>query len=59
MDKINVEQLINEVHMRPALWDMKLSDYSDRLKRKLCWEEISDIFATEDMTEKERKELGK
>ena len=59
MDKFDVEQLIREIQLRPILWDMKLPDYTDRIKRRQCWEEITNIFAHEEMKVDERKHLGK
>lgn len=55
---IDIERLIIEVHDRPALWDMSQKDYSDRVKRKQNWDEITDIFGS-GITLEDRKQLGK
>ncbi len=59
MPKIESEKLISEVEKRPALWDMRTKEYSDRIVKKQCWKEIGDLFATEEMTVAQRNELGK
>lgn len=59
MQKIDVPKLIKEVEKRPTLWDMAIKEYSDRVLRKECWQEITALFAKENMTAEEREELGK
>lgn len=59
MDSINVEQLIEEVHARPAIWDMRDSDYIDKSKRKEAWEEIVTVFVADSATLVEKLEMGK
>lgn len=59
MDRtIDVDKLIQEVQIRPAIWDMTHSDYPDRTKRKLVWENIIDVFVEETAPEEERREIG-
>ncbi|XP_055641473.1 uncharacterized protein LOC129778538 isoform X2 [Toxorhynchites rutilus septentrionalis] len=55
--KIDARKLIREVEKRPALWAMKSTDYSTRIHRRRCWEEISIILGGEKMTATERFRL--
>lgn len=60
MDEIiDIEKLIVEIQNRPALWDMKTKEYSDRVKRNECWEELVNVFADQNMTIDAKKQLGK
>lgn len=56
---IDSELLINVIQERPAIWDMRSNDYSDKNKRKRSWEEVVILFAKENDTEEEKKKLGK
>ena len=44
MENLDVEKLINKLHIRPAIWDMRFGDYSDKIKRKRSWEEVTEAF---------------
>ncbi|XP_037931079.1 uncharacterized protein LOC119665896 [Teleopsis dalmanni] len=55
--KINIKKLIKEVEVRPALWNMNKKEYSDKVKRKECWEQIAAIFSDPVMTTDEKKKL--
>ncbi|KAF5301289.1 hypothetical protein FQR65_LT19238 [Abscondita terminalis] len=57
-NNIDCELLINAIQERPAIWDMRSSDYSDKIKRKRSWEEVVILFSREDDTEEEKKKLG-
>ncbi|KAJ8917236.1 hypothetical protein NQ315_002253 [Exocentrus adspersus] len=57
-NKIDIEKLIEEVKLRPTLWDMTTDDYSDRAKRKECWDEITDAFADRGTAPEEKQKLG-
>lgn len=58
-EKFDIEKLISEIEKRPALWDMREKQYSDRVIRRKCWEEIVDLFANENSTIDEKRKLGK
>lgn len=58
MENLDVEKLINEIHLRPAIWDMRLEEYSDKIKRKRCWEEVTETFIDENATLEQKKEAG-
>lgn len=55
----DTEKFILEIKERPAIWDSKCADYADRNKKLKCWEEMINIYAKEDDTSEEKKELGK
>lgn len=38
------ERLIEEVRIRPPLWDESLKAYMDREKKKKLWSEIASLF---------------
>lgn len=56
--KIDAVKLIQEVQVRPAIWDMAHNDYGDRNKRKQSWEEIVNLFLEETATQDEKKRMG-
>lgn len=59
-NSLDVEKLICEVQNRPALWDMTDGQYSDRIKRKQCWDEITEIFCKgKDVSLNDKKKLGR
>lgn len=61
MNKIDGEQLISLVEVRPALWDKYSDLFKDKHKRIECWREICMIF-NEDfdkLEEKQQIEYGK
>ncbi|XP_061705686.1 uncharacterized protein LOC133516679 [Cydia pomonella] len=45
--EINIENFIQEIQNRPAIWDMSKREYSDRIAKKKAWEEISTLFITD------------
>lgn len=47
MENLDIEKLINEIHLRPAIWDMRSEDYSNKIKKKSSWEEVTDAFMGE------------
>ncbi|XP_055624020.1 uncharacterized protein LOC129767315 [Toxorhynchites rutilus septentrionalis] len=57
MSLIDVEELIGAIEIRPALWDIRTTDYNDRVVRKQSWEEICDLFGEEGMTQAQKDEL--
>lgn len=60
MDNFDTEKFICEVESRPALWDYSCEEYSDREKKKRCWEELVALFLEkDDPTDIDRNELGK
>ena len=56
---MEVIKLISEIQDRPPIWDMTHKDYSDRVKRNKCWEDITNVFAGKDMPIDEKKKRGK
>jgi hypothetical protein len=40
MHILDVQALIDAVRDRPALWDTRCSEYSDKVKKAQCWREI-------------------
>ncbi|GBM80376.1 hypothetical protein AVEN_166518-1 [Araneus ventricosus] len=55
---IDTNLLIKEVEHRPVIWDVKLADYSNKLARRRCWEELTEIFSPAKVSEKEKKALN-
>lgn len=55
----DTEKYIYEIENRPALWNMKCNEYSDRILKIKMWEEIVEIFGGKEMTTSEKKTLGK
>ncbi|KAG5877946.1 hypothetical protein JTB14_034256 [Gonioctena quinquepunctata] len=58
MERIDAEKLINAVHSHPAIWDMRTEDYADRMTKKEAWDEITNLFAPENTSEENKKNLG-
>jgi len=53
------EKFIIEIENRPAIWkNSACSEYSNRDVKRKCWEELTDIFTTDDNTGQEKKEIG-
>lgn len=51
-DRFDTELLIDEVQNRPAIWNTKCSEYKDRGAKKMCWEELTEIFCSAGDTRK-------
>ncbi|XP_039233299.1 uncharacterized protein LOC120322324 [Drosophila yakuba] len=45
--EINFEKLIDEIFLRPALWDQKTKIYHNRIFVEKNWTEMENIFETE------------
>lgn len=56
--EFDTEQYMYEIENRPALWNMKCKEYSDRVLKIKMWEEIVNIFGEKEMTTVEKKQLG-
>ncbi|XP_060810011.1 uncharacterized protein LOC132904103 [Amyelois transitella] len=55
----DVEKFISEIQSRSAIWDMKSTQYSDRLLKLKQWEEIVTLYLEPGQTsDKEKKELA-
>lgn len=59
MDNYDTERFIEEIENRPALWDSTLEEYCNRDFKKQCWNDIVDIFGGKDLTDAERRYIGK
>lgn len=55
---MDIEKFINEIHIRPAIWDMNSNDYSNKIKKKSSWEEITEAFLDENATLEQKRETG-
>ncbi|KAL4718065.1 hypothetical protein ACJJTC_011810 [Scirpophaga incertulas] len=44
MDDINTEEFINEIEIRPAIWNSKSDKYSNRTETRNAWEGICEKF---------------
>lgn len=40
----DIEKFISEIESRSAIWDMKSTQYSDRLLKMKQWEEIVTLY---------------
>jgi hypothetical protein len=54
--EIKTDLFINEIEKRPAIWNMKSSEYSNRTN---AWEELVLVFSNIEDTEDKKKNLGK
>ncbi|KOB77055.1 Uncharacterized protein OBRU01_04631 [Operophtera brumata] len=53
IDRFDTELFIDEVEKRPALWDIQLAEYSNKIIRNGAWQELVEIFGeNEDSLEK-------
>ncbi|XP_074035054.1 uncharacterized protein [Leptinotarsa decemlineata] len=41
---LNTKHLIEEIRLRPAIWDTSCDDYTDKRRRRECWEELTYLF---------------
>lgn len=53
----DTEKFIIEIQDRPAIWNTKSTEYSDRNLRQKAWEELVEIYETDSTQDK--KKLGK
>lgn len=44
MGSFDADRFIVEVEQRPAIWDSRCDEYSNKLSRGRAWEELCDIF---------------
>jgi hypothetical protein len=58
---LDVEALIDAVRDRPALWDTRCSEYSDKVNKAQCWREIfcNVEEGYDDLDAEKQKEIGK
>ncbi|XP_050299907.1 uncharacterized protein LOC126744879 [Anthonomus grandis grandis] len=56
--EFNIEKLITEVQLRPAIWDMRDDNYSNRIKKKQAWEEVTTEFLSAAASVEEKKIIG-
>lgn len=54
----DTEKFIIEIQNRPAIWNTKSAEYSDRNLRQKAWEELVEIYGT-DLPQEKKKQLGK
>lgn len=54
----DTERFIIDIQNRPAIWNTKSAEYSDRNLRSKAWEELVDIYGP-DLSQDKKKELGK
>ena len=58
--EIDVEQLIHAVEQRPGLWDLSDPAYANRDQRKALWDEVCNVFASDDGNSlQDKNEIGK
>lgn len=56
--EFDTEKFINEIQSRPAIWNTKLPEYSDRILKQRAWEELVDIYHGTELTKEEKQKLG-
>jgi len=54
----DTEKFILEIEKRPEIWNSACSEYSNRDVKKKRWEELTNIFSSEDNTFHEKKHIG-
>lgn len=58
-EEFNTDLFIDEIEKRPAIWNMNLKEYSNKIAKRKAWEEITLMFCKPDDTEEGKKILGK
>ncbi|XP_047021229.1 uncharacterized protein LOC124638988 [Helicoverpa zea] len=53
----DTEKFIVEIQNRPAIWNTKSAEYSDKNLRSKAWEELVEIYGA-DLSQDKKKELG-
>jgi len=57
--EIETDLFISEIEKRPAIWDMKSIEYSNKTLKRNAWEELVLLFSNiEDKTQKTKKKFG-
>ncbi|KAJ8877526.1 hypothetical protein PR048_021981 [Dryococelus australis] len=59
MERFHSELLIDEVEKIPAMWDLKCTEYSNKIAKKRAWQELVDIFENEEDTVERKTLLSK
>lgn len=54
-----MEKLINEIYLRPAIWDRRSDEYTNKVKNKSSWEEVTDAFVNNNIINVEEVEEKK
>ncbi|KAL3280871.1 hypothetical protein HHI36_004099 [Cryptolaemus montrouzieri] len=57
--EIDNERFIEEVHIRPVLWDISLEEYKDRTKTKAAWTSIVEAIIPKVTNAKEKEDLAR
>jgi len=57
--EIETDLFISEIEKRPAIWDMKSNEYSNRTLKRNAWGELVLLFSNIEDTEDKKKNLGK
>lgn len=58
-EEFDTNLFIDEIEKRPPIWDMKSSEYSNKISKRKAWEEIVLIFSDPSDTEERKKFHGK
>lgn len=60
VETMDIEQFIEEVGKRPALWDSSSNLYKDRVLKRDGWREVCQIIYPkfEEVDEKEQEQVG-
>lgn len=56
--EFDTKKFIMEIQTRPAIWNTKLPEYSDKILRQRAWEELVHIYYGTELTKEEKHKLG-
>lgn len=56
--EIETDLFISEIEKRPAIWDMKSIEYSNKTLKRNAWEELVLLFSNIEDTEDKNKKFG-
>lgn len=59
MTNFDAELFISEIYKRNAIWDTSSPDHDNPILRRKSWNEVIEIFGSENMTASDKKILGK
>lgn len=56
--QFDVDTFIDEVEDRPAIWNMHIPEYSNKIAKQQAWDELAMIFCDPNDMEQNLRELG-
>lgn len=59
VEAFDTEMFIEEVENRRCIWDLECAEYKNRALKRSAWQELVDIFSSENSTLEQKTALGK